>query len=593
MRFSQKQNEYIAMADQRWNFKVGAVRSGKSYVDMAQTIPWRLRSMKDEPGLNVILGVSKSTIERNVLEPMREIFGTSIIGNINSRNIAFICGVPVYCLGAEKITQVAKIQGSSIKYCYGDEVAKWSPEVFEMLKSRLDKPYSCFDGTCNPESPGHWLKGFLDREDLSLYLQKYTIFDNPFLPQGFVEQLCKEYEGTVYYGRYIKGEWTLAEGLIYPMYEDAIEDAPEEPSQEYCLSCDYGTQNAFAAVLWAKYGNVWYAVDEYYYSGRDEGSQKTDEEYADDLEAFLDKYFGKFETPSGEPMRVPRPMPIIIDPSAASFIEALRRRRDEGLRAYSVIKADNSVADGIRETATAMRRGIIKFAPTLKAWKKEVQGYVWADNTVEDAPIKVNDHCLAGDTQVMTKDGPRAISELVGKTGEVWSYNTQTGQAELKPFKDCRMTQEQAQLFEIEMQDGRTIRCTGDHAILTKRGYVQAQYLTVSDEIIDISDMQKAKRAAENVRQNCVGIKSIRMIGTGPVYNLEVEDNHNFAVNGGLIVHNCQDAVRYFVKTKRLIRRDDKLKNRQLQGVTNENVSGSVQIDQRRRTGAVYTGRNW
>ena len=488
MQFSDKQYEYIANANRRWNLKSGAVRSGKSFVDVAHVIPYRLRSLRDEAGLNVFLGVSKETIERNILQPMREQFGPLIVGTINSRNIARVCGVPVYCLGAEKISQVSKIQGSSIKYAYGDEVAKWSKEVFAMLQSRLDKPYSCFDGSFNPESPGHWLKAFMEQEGLDAYIQKYTIYDNPFLPQAFVENLCKEYEGTVYYGRYIEGEWTLAEGLIYPMYKEAIAEPPEEPSQEYCLSCDYGTQNAFAAVLWAKYENVWYAVDEYYYSGRDEGSQKTDEEYADDLEDFQERYFSQFETQTGEPMRVPRPMPIIIDPSAASFIEALRRRRDEGLRAYSVIKADNSVADGIRETATAMRRGIIKFAPTLKAWKKEVQGYVWADNTVEDAPIKVNDHCLAGDTQVMTKDGPRAISELVGETGEVWSYNTQTGQAELKPFKDCRMTQKQAQLFEIEMQDGRTIRCTGDHAILTKRGYVQAQYLTVSDEIIDISD---------------------------------------------------------------------------------------------------------
>lgn len=386
MQFSPKQNEYIREADRRWNFKIGAVRSGKTFVDIAHVVPWRLRQLKDLPGLNVILGVSKSTIERNVLEPMRETFGAGVVGMINSRNIATVCGVPVYCLGAEKVSQVAKIQGSSIKYCYGDEVAKWNKEVFAMLQSRLDKEYSCFDGSCNPESPGHWLKAFLDREDLNSYVQKYTLFDNPFLPQAFVENLCKEYEGTVYYGRYVEGEWTLAEGLIYPMYADAIAEAPEGLASEYCLSLDYGTQNAFAVVLWAKHGDVWYAVDEYYYSGRDEGSQKTDEEYANDIERFLDKYF------RGRSENVPWPVQVIIDPSAASFIETLRRRRVGSFRAYNVTKADNAVADGIRETATAMKRGIIKFSPDLKAWKKEVQGYVWADNTVEDTPIKTDDH---------------------------------------------------------------------------------------------------------------------------------------------------------------------------------------------------------
>ena len=220
MQLSKKQNEYIVNATHRWNFKSGAVRSGKSYVDTAFVIPFRIRERAGKPGLNVILGVSKSSIERNVLAPMREIYTDKLIGTINSKNIAMVCGEPVYCLGAEKVSQVAKIQGASIKYCYGDEVAKWNKEVFQMLKSRLDKPYSCFDGSCNPEHPTHWLKEFLDNDELDIYLQRYTIFDNPFLPKEFVEQLCKEYEGTIYYDRLIVGLWKRADGAIYKKFAD-------------------------------------------------------------------------------------------------------------------------------------------------------------------------------------------------------------------------------------------------------------------------------------------------------------------------------------------------------------------------------------
>lgn len=220
MQLSRKQNEYIVNATHRWNIKSGAVRSGKSYVDTAYIIPFRIRERAGLPGLNVILGVSKESIERNVLQPMREIYTDKLIGTINNRNVARICGEDVYCLGAEKISQVAKIQGSSIKYCYGDEIAKWNKEVFQMLKSRLDKPYSCFDGACNPEHPTHWLKEFLDNPDLDIYLQTYTIFDNPYLDPKFVEQLCKEYEGTVYYDRLIIGLWKRAEGAIYKRFAD-------------------------------------------------------------------------------------------------------------------------------------------------------------------------------------------------------------------------------------------------------------------------------------------------------------------------------------------------------------------------------------
>lgn len=220
MQLSSKQNEYIINATHRWNIKSGAVRSGKSYVDTAYVVPFRIRERAGKPGLNVIMGVSKESIERNVLQPMREIYTSDLIGNINNRNVARVCGEDVYCLGAEKVSQVAKIQGASIKYCYGDEIAKWNKEVFQMLKSRLDKPYSCFDGACNPEHPTHWLKEFIDNVELDIYLQRYTIFDNPFLGPEFVEKLCKEYEGTIYYDRLILGLWKRADGSIYKRFAD-------------------------------------------------------------------------------------------------------------------------------------------------------------------------------------------------------------------------------------------------------------------------------------------------------------------------------------------------------------------------------------
>ena len=186
---------------------------------MLYTIPSRIRERAGRKGLNVILGVTNSTIERNVLQPMRELYGDRLVGTINSQNIAKLFGEEVYCLGAEKVSQVSKIRGASIKYCYCDELAEYNQEVFELLKSRLDKEYSVLDGALNPESPTHWLKEFLD-SDADIYCQNYTIFDNPFLPKEFVDNLCKEYQGTVYYNRYILGQWCNAEGIIFTPIAD-------------------------------------------------------------------------------------------------------------------------------------------------------------------------------------------------------------------------------------------------------------------------------------------------------------------------------------------------------------------------------------
>ena len=416
MKYTQKQLEYFRTASHRFNFKVGAVRSGKSFGDIAHMILFRIRERRGLSGLNVIMGVSKSTIERNVLAPMREIYGLSIVGTINSQNIARIAGEEVHCLGAEKISQVAKIQGASIKYCYGDEIAKWSEEVFDILPSRLDKEYSCMDGACNPEHPLHWLKSFIDRDDIDIYVQHYTIFDNPFLPKSFVDNLCTEYEGTVYYQRFILGLWALAEGLIYPSFTDALIgdlSAYTNAPTDYALSIDYGTQNAFAALLWAKYGNTWVIIDEYYYSGRDTGTQKTDEEYATDLDAFVKPIMDARKAQAEKDRTYFRKLKTVIDPSAASFIEALDRRSN-----YSVIKADNDVADGIRETYTCMKQGHIKILRSCKNLIAELNGYVWDEKAGDDRPLKVNDHaCDAMRYMVKTYGLARPRKEYVSPYG--------------------------------------------------------------------------------------------------------------------------------------------------------------------------------
>ena len=219
LKLTKKQKEFILNANHRYNIKYGATRSGKTYLDLLYIIPSRLRERTGKDGLNVILGVSKATIQRNVIEPLQEIYGTELVHEINSQNEAILFGEKVYCLGAEKINQVSKLRGSSIKYCYCDELAEYNKEVFELLKSRLDKSYSCLDATLNPKETSHWLKkDFLDtaeEKNIDLFLQHYTIFDNDFLPEDVKENLCKEYEGTVYYNRYVLGQWCNAEGIIF------------------------------------------------------------------------------------------------------------------------------------------------------------------------------------------------------------------------------------------------------------------------------------------------------------------------------------------------------------------------------------------
>ena len=259
--WTKKQKEYGLNATHRWNFKVCAVRSGKTFQDKEDIIPRRIRERINKDGLCVILGVTEATIERNILRPMRDKFGKNLVGTI-SKNKVWLFGEECYALGAEKVNQVAKIQGASFKYVYGDEVAKWNKEVFDMVKSRLDQDYSCFDGTCNPEQKNHWLKDFLD-SDADIYIQHYNIDDNDFLSEVFKENLKKEYFGTVLYQRYILGDWVNAEGLIYRRFADNPEHYYYKkeydrdgklilPEGEIIVGIDYGgtkSGHSFVATL--------------------------------------------------------------------------------------------------------------------------------------------------------------------------------------------------------------------------------------------------------------------------------------------------------------------------------------------------------
>lgn len=211
---SHKQAEYIRNANHRWNIKIGATQCGKTYIDTQYLIPNRIIERLGKPGLVFITGVSKGTIQRNVIEPLQEIWGNDLVTDIGSNNTSTMFGQKVYCIGADNIGMVRRFRGPRIKYLYIDEIVDINQEVFELLKSRLSFEYSCCDASGNPQSRTHFIKKFLE-SDIDLYLQHYTIFDNPFLPQKYVEELCKEYRGTVYYNRYILGQWCNAEGLIF------------------------------------------------------------------------------------------------------------------------------------------------------------------------------------------------------------------------------------------------------------------------------------------------------------------------------------------------------------------------------------------
>lgn len=193
------------------------MRSGKTYLDFFR-IPKRIRRLAPADNA-VIMANTCGSAERNLLAPMRILWGDSLVGRIKSDGRVRLFGKECYVIGADKKTGAERLQGMSMGYCYGDEITTWSEDVFRMVQSRLDREGAVFDGTCNPDVPGHWFKRFLDSGG-DIYSMNFTIDDNPALSPAFVKSLKAEYEGTVYYNRFILGRWCAGTGAVYRRFAE-------------------------------------------------------------------------------------------------------------------------------------------------------------------------------------------------------------------------------------------------------------------------------------------------------------------------------------------------------------------------------------
>ena len=364
----------------------GAIRSGKTSVMSVAFIEW---AMENFDRCNFIIGgVSVESSKRNVINPIMSTqyilsqYAVTWMGTSNCLVVANNKKVNnFYVFGGQDESSFRKVQGLTAAGCFLDEVVLMPRSFVEQCLARCSVDGSKLWFSCNPGSPSHWFyENWVTRcKEQNAYRIHFSLRDNPSLSEHVIKRYESMYTG-VFKSRYVDGEWVAAEGVVYPMWRDALESG-WEPSEEdeqtgYCISIDYGTMNPFAAIKWKADSNgKWHAVEEYYYCGRSNQVQKTDSEYVEDMIEFCkDKTEGQAE--------------VIVDPSAASFIVALRKT---GM--FKVRKADNSVVDGIRNTSVCLKSKLIGISDSLKNVRAEFESYSW-DDKKGDAPIKENDHAM-------------------------------------------------------------------------------------------------------------------------------------------------------------------------------------------------------
>lgn len=356
----------------------GSVRSGKTTVMADAFVIWAMENY-DRTNFG-ICGKTVQSAERNVLKPLQqsEDLPYTMTYKVSTRVLTVKCGKKInwfYLFGGKDESSYMLIQGITLAGVLFDEVALMPKSFVEQALSRaisFEHPKYFFN--CNPESPNHYFyKEWIENQRPGTRHIHFLLEDNPILTEQMIERTKAMYTG-VFYDRYILGKWVLAEGLIYPMFglDNITDEIPE--SGEYYISCDYGTLNPFSAGLWCVTDKKAVRIREYYYSGREKQSSKTDEEYYTELE----KLAGELPVES-----------VIVDPSAASFIETIRRHGR-----FSVRKAKNDVLDGIRLTSTLLKTCVIQINSSCKDAIREFGLYRWDEESPEDKPIKENDHAM-------------------------------------------------------------------------------------------------------------------------------------------------------------------------------------------------------
>lgn len=359
----------------------GSVRSGKTTVMSMAFVLWAMQNY-DRTNF-AICGKTVQAAERNILKPLMEIDGLGVALSmhykVSTRILTVRCGDRknwFYLFGGKDESSYMLIQGITLAGVLFDEVALMPRSFVEQALSRaisFEHPKYFFN--CNPESPQHWFyKEWIENERENTQHIHFLLEDNPILTPQMIERTKAMYSG-VFYDRYIRGMWVVAEGLVYPMFAKEVNVTNETGGAgTYYISCDYGTQNPTVFCLWRMDKGRAVMEKEYYHSGRATNRQKTDEEYYQDLERFADGY------------NVER---IVIDPSAASFSECIRRHGK-----FAVWKANNDVLDGIRLTAACIKSGRIKFHESCTHAFDEFGLYSWDKDAAEDKVIKENDHVL-------------------------------------------------------------------------------------------------------------------------------------------------------------------------------------------------------
>ena len=357
----------------------GAVRSGKTVSMVVGFFLWSMASFSGKTF--AICGKTVGSLRRNIIGNLQDWLGDLFqIREYRSENKVVVWDTTgrentYYLFGGRDESSCKLIQGITLAGVLLDEAALMPRSFAEQACARCSEEGSRLWFNCNPEGPEHWLykEWILKAKEKNMLHLHFTMADNPALSPAVRQRYENLYTG-IFYRRFIEGKWAVAEGLVYDFDPQLHVSEPTGNGGRFYISVDYGTRNPFSAGLWQVTEGKAYRIREFYHNGRETGTMLTDEEYCDALE----------DLAGNLPVEQ-----VVVDPSAASLIAAIRRRGR-----FSVRKAKNEVLPGIRLVATLLKAGLLQISPKCKDTIREFRLYRWEDKSEADRVVKENDHAM-------------------------------------------------------------------------------------------------------------------------------------------------------------------------------------------------------
>lgn len=389
---STKQMEFIINSTRQINIAHGSVRSGKT----VGTLFRFMQAVYECPDSKIwMVGHSSDTIYQNAIRLLLEspgqndplaIFRPFLTWYAGKRQLKFR-DKTISTLGAKDEGALGSFQGKTFSLAYCDEITLYPESIIDMIDTRLSNQHSMLFASCNPSFPTHKVKQWIDKaeqNDKNYYSLHFTLDDNPYVDEAYKQRIRDSLSGLFYKRNYL-GLWCLAEGAVFDFFDRKyhVVKRPPRAAEYWIAGIDVGTVNSFSCVLMGVNSGVstqtgvmrWFEK-EYVWNSKEQGRQKTNAEYADDVQAFLEPYGVKN---------------VYVDPSAASFKLELRKR------GIHVVDADNDVLNGLTYMTSEMAKGSLYICEECKVLIKEIEGYVWDQRKAklgEDAPLKVADHSI-------------------------------------------------------------------------------------------------------------------------------------------------------------------------------------------------------